>query len=101
VILEQIERFFMIVGDKVIAAGGGKVNFEEYEATSELVIKPRSVETTEWLENYESLNNMTKQQICNLALERYGIDFKFRNKKEILISEFLSLQNESESERST
>lgn len=92
-ILDQLERAFMVIGDKVMSAGG-HTNFDDYEATSELVVKPRAVEPRPDLEDRKSLNNMTKQVICDLCMERYGVELCFRTEKKQLITEFLDIQDQ-------
>lgn len=89
----------MVIGDKVIMAGGGYKNFDEFDVsedniTSELVIKPRAGQPKRPTETRQSLNDMTKQQICELSLERFGIPLNYRNEKKSLISEFLDYQQE-------
>ena len=69
-LLEQFEKAFMVVGDKVFMISGGQKNFDEYNrcedhVTSELVIRARSHKQP--TETRESLNNITKQQICDLS----------------------------------
>ena len=99
VLLDQLEKVFMVIGDKVIMAGGGYKNFDEFDVsedniTSELVIKPRPGQLKRPIESRQSLNDMTKQQICDLSLERFGIELNFRNEKKALISEFLEHQTQ-------
>jgi hypothetical protein len=89
----------MVIGDKVIMAGGGHKNFDEFDVsedniTSELVIRPRPGQRKKPVESRQSLNNMTKQQICDLSLERFGIELNFRDEKKALISEFLEYQTQ-------
>lgn len=99
VLLERLEKVFMVIGDKVIMAGGGYKNFDEFDVsedniTSELVIKPRAGQPKRPMETRQSLNDMTKQQICELSLERFGIPLNYRSEKKSLISEFLDYQQE-------
>lgn len=80
-------------------AGGGYKNFDEFDVsedniTSELVIKPRAGQPKRPMETRQSLNDMTKQQICELSLERFGIPLNYRSEKKSLISEFLDYQQE-------
>jgi len=83
----------MVIGDKVITAGAGQNKFDDYEATSELVVKPRAEEPRPYIETRLSLNNMTKQAICDLCMERYGIALNFRTEKKKLITEYLDIQD--------
>ena len=96
-IINQLERAFMTIGDKLIMAGGGHKNFDEFEVreenvTNELVIKSRPDQPSKILEDRKSLNNMTKQAICDLAVERFGIELNFRTEKKELITQFLEAQ---------
>jgi len=96
VLLDQLTKVFMVIGDKVIMAGGGQYNFdnfESYDMTKEVVVRPRSLKKTFVDETRNSLNNMTKQQICDLALERYGVEFNLRTEKKLLITQYLEVQD--------
>jgi hypothetical protein len=93
-ILDQLERAFMVIGDKMITVGGGQNKFDDYEATSELVVKPRAEEPRPYIETRLSLNDMTKQAICDLCMERYGIELNFRTEKKQLITEYLAIQDQ-------
>ncbi|GEM_PF-5021568 len=98
-ILEKLERAFMVIGDRVIMVGGGAKTLDDYDikeenVTTELVVKPRPAHEGDPIENRNSLNNMTKQAICELSVERFGVDLNFRTEKKQLITEFLDLQNE-------
>lgn len=100
VILDQLEKAFMVIGDRVIMASGGQKNFDEFEirednVTNELVVKPRPLPLRAHLETRKSLNNITKQAICDLCVERYGVELNFRTEKKILITTYLSLQDNS------
>lgn len=99
VIIDQLERAFMVIGDKVMMAGGGHKNFDDFEVsednvTSELVISPRPLAFTPTPETRRSLNNVTKKEICDLASERFGVDLNFRTEKKELITQFLNAQEE-------
>jgi hypothetical protein len=99
VLLDQLEKVFMVIGDRVIMAGGGYKNFDEFDVsedniTSELVIRPRPGQPKKTLETRQSLNNMTKHQICELSLERFGVALNYRVEKKALISEFLEFQSQ-------
>lgn len=100
--LTQLEKAFWVIGDRIVAMGSGQNhNFDDKEireenVTSELVIrpiKPKSVART--IETRETLNQLTKQQICNAASERFGVDLNFRTEKKVLITEFLAEQNKN------
>lgn len=98
-ILDQLERALMAIGDKVITASGGFKNTDSFEidkknVTNELVVKPRPKTPIPLRETRNSLNNLTKQAICELASERYGFDLNFRTEKKILITQFLTIQNQ-------
>lgn len=87
----------MIIGDKVIMASGGTKNFDDFEVkaenvTSELVVAPRLDLDKPTLETRKSLNNMTKAVICELALERFGVELVHRTEKKTLITQFLEAQ---------
>lgn len=97
-ILDQLERAFMVIGDRVITVGSGPKALDEYDiknenVTAELVVKPRPVMPQEPIETRASLNNMTKQKICDLSTERFGVELSFRIEKKHLITEFLNLQD--------
>ena len=97
-LLDQLEKAFMVIGDKMIMVGGGYKNYDQFDTcdeivTSELVIKPRVSESDLVIQDRKSLNNMTKKKICDLALELYGFELNFRTEKKLLISQFLELQN--------
>lgn len=101
-VLEQIEKAFKVIGDKVLTVGSGKDRLDDFDVidgnvTAELVVKPRKITNTSFNETRRSLNNMTKQQICDLAVERYGVDLNMRTEKKVLITEFLELQEQEES----
>lgn len=79
-------------------AGSGQNNLDDFEilegnVTSELVVKPRPKEPKTEVETRRSLNNMTKQAICDLSVERYGVELNFRTEKKDLISQYLELQD--------
>lgn len=102
-ILDQLEKVFMVIGDKVIMASGGQKSFDNYDirednVTSELIIKPRTYAPNAILETRRSLNDITKQAICDLSVERYGVELNFRTEKKVLITSFLSLQDEDNQE---
>ena len=96
-ILDQLEKAFMIIGGKVIMASGGQKNFDEHDiiddnVTSELIIKPRLPAFTKPHENRASLNNKTKRAICDQCLEDYGVELNIRPEKKFLITAFLAVQ---------
>jgi hypothetical protein len=97
VILDQLEKALMIIGDKVIMVSGGQKNFDEHDiaddnVTSELVIKPRQPAFTKPHENRASLNNKTKRTICDQCLEDFGVELNIRPEKKFLITAFLAVQ---------
>lgn len=78
-------------------ASGGHKNFDEYDitddnVTSELVIKARAPAHTMPAENRSSLNDITKRNICDLCVERFGVELNFRIEKKLLITAFLENQ---------
>lgn len=96
-LLEQIEKALMVVGDKVFMVSGGQKNFDEYDicednVTSELVIRPRPAVPQAPIESRESLNAKTKQKICELSVELFGVDLNPRTEKKHLITMFLEYQ---------
>lgn len=96
-ILDQLEKAFMLIGDKVIMVSGGQNNFDEHDitegnVTSELVIKPRLPAFTKPHENRASLNNKTKRVICEQCLEDFGVELNIRPEKKFLITAFLAVQ---------
>lgn len=96
-ILENLEKAFMVIGGKVIMASGGQKNFDEYDitddnVTTELVIKPRTPAYTVPDEDRASLNNKTKRKICDLCVEQFGVELNFRTEKKLLITAFLDSQ---------
>jgi hypothetical protein len=98
-VLEQIEKAFKVIGDKVLTAGSGKNRLDDFEiiqgnVTTQLVVKPRKAVDNGFSETRRSLNNMTKQAICDLAVERYGVDLNMRTEKKVLITEYLELQEQ-------
>lgn len=57
-----------------------------------LVIKPRITEQlADSFYTKDILKNMTKIEIIDLALEKYGIELSIRRKKEEIIEEFLKV----------
>jgi hypothetical protein len=98
VILNQIERAFMLIGDKVITASSGIKALDDYNIkqdniTSELVIMPRAADTQHLVATRQSLNSITKQKICDMCLETFGVTLNFRIEKKHLITEYLALQD--------
>jgi hypothetical protein len=97
--LTPLEKAFWVIGDKIVAMSSGQNhNFEDKEIreeniTSELVIRPYKKSTQTPIETRESLNRLTKKQICDLCSERFGIDLNLRTEKKVLISQFLEEQN--------
>jgi len=96
VLFDQLEKVFMVIGDKVLMASGGK-SIDDYDikddnVTSELVVRPRPEPPAAPMETRNSLNNMTKQMICDKCVERYGVELNFRTEKKHLITEFLAIQ---------
>jgi len=96
-VLDQLEKAFKVIGDKVLTAGSGKNKLDDFDiiqgnVTAQLVVKPRKESESEVSESRKSLNNMTKRQICDLAVERYGVDLNMRTEKKVLITEYLELQ---------
>lgn len=96
--LETLEKAFYIIGDKVVSMGTGEYKkFDPREirtenVTSELIITPK-VPKTFVVETAHSLNQLTKQQIVELAQERFGVDLSIRQPKAQLIEEFLIEQS--------
>ena len=83
----------------MLTAGTGQKGLDDFEIldgniTSELVVKPRSKEPKTILETRRSLNDMTKQAICDLSVERYGVELNFRTEKKELITQYLELQDQ-------
>lgn len=98
-ILDQLEKAFMVIGDKVLTVGSGQKGLDEFEIlegnkTSELVVKPRPAEQKHNIETRQSLNNMTKKAICDLCVEQYGVELNLRTEKKILITQYLELQEQ-------
>lgn len=98
-ILDQIEEAIKVIGDKVLTAGSGKHRLDDFDivegnVTTELIVSPRSEPEPEFNETRNSLNNMTKQTICDLAVERYGVDLNMRVEKPRLIAQYLELQKQ-------
>jgi hypothetical protein len=96
-ILDQLEKVLMVIGDKVIMATGGLDNWGEDDdkiVTSELVIRPRQAPPRPQQETRRSLNDKTKQQICDQCLAEYGVELSQRTEKKLLITEYLKLQEE-------
>lgn len=97
-ILDQLERAFMMIGDRLIMAGGGQKNFDNFEitdgnTTNELIVRPRKPSNDMPKETRISLNNMTKRMICDLCVERFGVELSYRNEKKHLITEFIAIQD--------
>jgi hypothetical protein len=93
VLLDQIEKALMVVGDKVFMISGGHKNFDEYNncddnVTSELVIRPRALVLKSPTETRATLNEKTKQQICDLSTAPLNP----RTEKKHLITLFLEYQ---------
>jgi hypothetical protein len=94
-ILDHIEEVFKVVGDKVIMASGGYdkfISIQNFDETNELVITPRPEQPVSLKEDRISLNNMTKQQICEKSVELYGIDLMMSTEKKLLITQYLQVQ---------
>lgn len=94
-ILDQIGRAFMLIGDKVIMASHdiNTLHIIDENVTSELVIKPRSHNNNEFVETRLTLNDKTKRQICELCLENFGVALSMRSEKKHLITSYLELQD--------
>ncbi len=96
--LTHLEKAFWVIGDRIIAMGSGTdKNFADKEIrkeniTSELVIRPHPTAPKADPETRETLNQLTKQQICNLCNELFGVDLNFRTEKKLLITQFLEEQ---------
>lgn len=96
--LNHLEKAFWVIGDKMIAMGTGEHKrvdhreIREENITNELVIRPAAIKFIALPETRETLNELTKQQICELANERLGINLTFRNNKTTLINRFLEEQ---------
>jgi len=101
VILDQLERAFMVIGGSVITVSGGPKALDEYDikndnVTSELVVQSRPARPREPAATRHDLNMLTKQDIYDAALEKYGVELKIRSEKKALISAFLELQEHDE-----
>lgn len=71
------------------------MDFDVSNTTSELVVNPRpDFSNKDYIECRKTLNSLTKQQICELSLEQFGVELDIRTEKKILISEFLRNQEE-------
>ena len=92
--LETLEKAFYVIGDRVIAMSVGSRKFDGREIrtenmTSELIVRPGVVSSVDAIETQETLSQMTKRDICDLAAERFGSDLNFRLGKTDLIAAFL------------
>jgi len=99
VVFEQLEKAFMVIGDKVIMASGSQNELDDLEMieekTSELIVKPRPRTINKKpLESRRTLNNMTKKKICEKAVEIFGVDLDIKTEKKELITQYLELQQE-------
>jgi hypothetical protein len=95
VILNQLERAFMVIGDRVMAAGNKSLDdydIKDENITNELVVTHRKPSHQHPIETRQSLNNITKQQICDKCVEIFGVDLNFRTEKKHLITEYIELQ---------
>ena len=95
--LETLEKAFYVIGDRVIAMSVGSDKFDGKEirsenVTSELIIRPVASMATPIVETRETLSQLTKRDICNLAIERFGADLNYRLGKPALISAYLDEQ---------
>lgn len=94
-LLEQIEKAFKAVGSHLMA--GGIINnvdnfhLRDDNVTSELLISPYYYKS-KVIETSETLQTFTKQQICDLALDRFGIILNYHTVKKILMQQYLDLQ---------
>jgi hypothetical protein len=95
VILDQIGRAFMLIGDKVITASNehSKFHILDDNITKELVIKPRPNVNSPMAETRLTLNNETKRRICELCLEHFGVSLNMRSEKKHLITSYLKFQD--------
>ena len=95
--LETLEKAFYVIGDRVIAMSVRSDKFDGKEirsenVTSELIIRPVASMATTIVETRETLSQLTKRDICNLAIERFDADLNYRLGKPALISAYLDEQ---------
>lgn len=93
-LLEQIEKAFKAVGSHLMA-GGIINNVENFHlrddnVTSELLVLTRY--RHKLTETADTLQSFTKQQICDLALDRFGIELNYHTAKQLLMQQYLDLQ---------
>jgi hypothetical protein len=65
----------------------------EQITTTPLIIRPR-YEPPVHKETVASLNDMNKQEICDLSLEKFGVGMKLRTTKKELVAAFMRCQDE-------
>lgn len=95
-LLERLERVFMVIGDKVINASVGAKTLDEYDVTPDdnIVVDPKTLSKLLLPnETRNSLNNISKEDICELSLKRFGKMLDINSEKKDLISSYLSLQD--------
>lgn len=91
--LETLEKAFYVIGNKMINMSTGSDSLDSHEfhdaiITNELIIRPQSQKSIV-VQTRETLNQLTKQRICDLAAEEFGAEFNFRTEKKQLISLYL------------
>lgn len=69
------------------------IDKHELIATTQLTIRPKPVSPVHE-ETAATLAQLTKREICDLSLEKFGVEMKIRNTKDVLIAEFLHNQAE-------
>lgn len=94
-ILARLEQAFKFIGEKVISVANGQNSVENFEIVNQNIAIPNVLhdDGPNNLENRRTLNNLTKQDICNLAVIRYNIELNVYNEKKHLITEYLELQD--------
>ena len=96
--LETLEKAFYVIGDRVMAMSVGNPKFDQREIyadniTNELVIRPTKITPPVLMETRETLSQITKRDICNMSLERFGVELNYRLGKPELISMYLKEQD--------
>ena len=87
----------MVIGDRVMATGNKALDdydIKDENITNELIVTHRKPSHQRPIETRQSLNNITKQQICELCVEIFGVDLNFRTEKKHLITQYIKLQEQ-------
>jgi hypothetical protein len=96
----NLGELFYVIGDKIVSFGTHSKHDDQKEILDpDRVFDKPITDDLVPVESPESLREMTKQDICNLSAERFGVGLNIRSTKPELISAYLTRQLESLVER--